>query len=69
MVWMADRKWPTHLWCEARSRLIAELIGVTAGQLDAHPLSEADWSIAEIASHVAGSDAWFVENLRTAAGR
>lgn len=58
-----------NLWSEARGRLIAELIGVTAGQLDAHPLGEAEWSIAEIARHVAGSDAWFVENLRTAAGR
>ncbi|GEM_PF-1416152 len=58
-----------NLWSEARGRLIAELIGVTAGQLDAHPLGEAEWSIAEIARHVAGSDAWFVENLRAAAGR
>jgi len=58
-----------NLWCEARARLIAELIGVTAGQLDAHPLGEAEWSIAEIARHVAGSDAWLVENLQTAAGQ
>ena len=58
-----------NLWSEARGRLIAELIGVAAGQLDAHPLGEAEWSIAEIARHVTGSDAWFVENLRTAAGR
>ncbi len=58
-----------NLWSEARGRLIAELIGVTAGQLDAHPLGEEEWSIAEIARHVAGSDAWFVENLRAAAGR
>jgi len=58
-----------NLWGEARGRLIAELVGVTAGQLDAHPLGEAEWSIAEIARHVAESDAWLVENLRAAAGR
>ncbi len=58
-----------NLWGEARGRLIAELIGVTAGQLDAHPLGETEWSIAEIARHLAESDAWLVENLRAAAGR
>ena len=58
-----------NLWGEVRGRLIAELIGVTAGQLDAHPLGEAEWSIAQIARHVAESDAWLVENLRAAAGR
>jgi len=58
-----------NLWGEARGRLIAELAGVTAEQLDAHPLGETEWSIAEIARHVAESDAWFVENLRAAAGR
>jgi len=58
-----------NLWGEARARLITELIGVTAGQLDAHPLGEAEWSIAEIASHLAGGDAWFVDNLQAAAGR
>lgn len=45
------------------------MAGVTTEQLDAHPLGEAEWSIAEIARHVAGSDAWLVENLRAAAGR
>jgi hypothetical protein len=58
-----------NLWGETRGRLIAELAGVTAGQLDAHPLGEAEWSIAEIARHVAGSDAWMVDNIRAAAGR
>jgi hypothetical protein len=58
-----------NLWGEARGRLIAELAGVTAEQLDAHPLGEAEWSIAEIARHVAESDTWLVENLRAAAGR
>jgi len=58
-----------NLWGEARGHLIAELVGVTAEQLDAHPLGETEWSIAEIAHHVTESDAWFVENLRAAAGR